>query len=450
MLHKAPGSPAFLGPAGDQAAFAELANVFDGFFCEQNLLTAGTALSNDGTEPGLVELVGPWAGHASPAPEPVSRPERVSGAGTSLPSDSSSGGYLARTSSDSHGTDQEAKPNDGARAGRKARLTQEQRLERQRESNRRAQLRYRTRQQQGSQTLALRHAETRAALNAARAEAAVLAAEQAALEKLLLVRDRYVEVLRGDCCAGAGPVRPPCNFNEPGLSQAQLAFVHGFCYLDEHWTHGAVLAPEAAATFAAVDTAALLAAFRRTLGRFGELLARCESSSDREMSEEFKLSLIQGVSGTDAAALVLGPPARGPGWTDCCFFGCNGACVGSGGGVAESWEPPLLLRSRPARHSLARHGRHGARFLRPAQSSTVPPLPPTLTQRTFHWRVSHYLPGRLHEMWQLFNKQGTEDWFGVMVRAARRVFFCRGWTGWGLQGCGNAEGMAQHARGGLA
>ncbi|KAK2076013.1 hypothetical protein QBZ16_001349 [Prototheca wickerhamii] len=145
---------------------------------------------------------------------------------------------LEGAASGSSGAEGKGSARSGANASSK--LTAEERLARQRERNRQAQVRYRARRKQVDSGLALRHALMAQTLAAARAEAASRAARNRELERLLQVRDAHVAVLRrGAACAPVAA--PPCSHVEPGVSPGQLAILHslfsavGLDVIAERW-----------------------------------------------------------------------------------------------------------------------------------------------------------------------------------------------------------------------
>lgn len=153
--------------------------------------------------------------------------------------------------SGSSGAEGKGSARSGAHASSK--LTAEERLARQRERNRQAQVRYRARRKQVDSGLALRHALMAQTLAAARAEAASRAARNRELERLLQVRDAHVAVLqRGAACAPVAA--PPCSHVEPGVSPGQLAILHSLCDRcgAQGGAHPLALPPRQAASFSAI------------------------------------------------------------------------------------------------------------------------------------------------------------------------------------------------------
>lgn len=137
----------------------------------------------------------------------------------------------------------------------RTKLTAEERLARQRERNRLAQIRYRARRKEVGVDLAVRHAELAAALASARTEATAHAARERVLDSLLVVRDLQIGALRRGAPYGPAPL-PPCARVEPGVSPGQTAVLHGLCdkFAGLGSPHPLALASCEAARFAALET----------------------------------------------------------------------------------------------------------------------------------------------------------------------------------------------------
>ncbi|KAK2080844.1 hypothetical protein QBZ16_000698 [Prototheca wickerhamii] len=108
-------------------------------------------------------------------------------------------------------------------------------LARQRELNRRAQVRFRQRQRARREAAMAQYQEVRASLEAARAEKRALARQNVLLARLLEHRDRSLGLLQSG--AGEAPpsglglrrLKPCCLRSEDGFSPAQMALLHADC-----------------------------------------------------------------------------------------------------------------------------------------------------------------------------------------------------------------------------
>lgn len=201
-----------------------------------------------------------------------------------------------------------------ARVGRPATKPATAAVQRQRALNKRAQERYQARLKEKQVVEARRQLELKAALEAARAEAQILASHRAALEQLLEYRDSSITSLHAAASVPSSPygfrrrLRPCCYHHEPGFSVAQNATMHVSCILsapDQPPAPGLLLPPEQARILRSLNPDVIFERWMRNARDMRELAELMEVLPNLDAEKQFLNFMNQGVSSYVTEADVL-------------------------------------------------------------------------------------------------------------------------------------------------
>ena len=161
------------------------------------------------------------SGTTSDEPDPLPGPVRKEDCAGTVPDWDRQGPSSQATAGSSGRSDPQAEPQGP--------------LARQRELNRRAQVRFRQRQRARREAAMVQYQEVRASLEAARAEKRALARQNVLLARLLEHRDRSLGLLQSGAAEappsglGLRRLKPCCLRSEDGFSPAQMALLHADC-----------------------------------------------------------------------------------------------------------------------------------------------------------------------------------------------------------------------------